>query len=296
MFDEDEFLSNYGIRSLSKFHEKNPFTMNVNGENFEVGYLPGESNSGLFGGNSNWRGPIWLPVNFLLIESLQKFYLYYGPEVKIEVPARSGNFINLAQAANEIQHRLIHLFLPDDEGKRACNGEDDVLNNNEAFKDLVPFYEYFHGDTGRGLGASHQCGWTALVAKWIHDVGVSCRPPSTPTSSLKRRNSYFNFDDEAVRKNYIPISSPFKNFIRRKSGKSLLNLTTAALDLSVEEQQTVLKEIPGLSRRNSVKTVGSDSSSVEQSEDFLRQVQSAMSKFKIKGDDEVSSDELEAKD
>ncbi|GMF08884.1 unnamed protein product [[Candida] boidinii] len=90
MFDEDEFLSNYGIRSLSKFHEKNPFTMNVNGENFEVGYLPGESNSGLFGGNSNWRGPIWLPVNFLLIESLQKFYLYYGPEVKIEVPARSG--------------------------------------------------------------------------------------------------------------------------------------------------------------------------------------------------------------
>ncbi|OWB57473.1 hypothetical protein B5S28_g3420 [[Candida] boidinii] len=295
MFDENEFLSNYGIRSLSKFHESNPFTMNVNGENFEVGYLPGESNSGLFGGNSNWRGPIWLPVNFLLIESLQKFYLYYGPEVKIEVPTNSGNFINLAQAANEVQHRLIHLFLPDEEGKRACNGEDDVLNNNEAFKELVPFYEYFHGDTGRGLGASHQCGWTALVAKWIHDVGVSCRPPSTPTASLKRRNSYFNFEDESVTKNYIPISSPFKNLIRRKSGKSLLNLTTAALDLSIEEQQTVLKEIPGISRRNSMKTINSDTSSIEQSEDFLRQVQSAMSKFQLKDDDEVSSDEFEAK-
>lgn len=250
MLNEDEFLSEYGIRSLSKYHKDHPFAMNVNGQKYEVSYLPGESDSGMFGGNSNWRGPIWFPVNFLLVEALQRFYLYYGPEVKVECPKGSGNMLDLAQCAQEIQYRLMHLFIPDDNGDRACNGGNELLNRDPLFKDYVPFYEYFDGDTGRGLGASHQCGWTAVIAKWIHDNGISCRVPKTPgTPSSRRSSTYIPTDDseyfnKEYLKQYLPKSGPFSGRLtRRKSGKSLLNLTTHALDLDDDERENHSKII-----------------------------------------------------
>ncbi|KAK6464655.1 Six-hairpin glycosidase-like protein [Scheffersomyces coipomensis] len=248
MLNEDEFLSPYGIRSLSKYHKDHPFEMDVNGEKFVVEYLPGESDSGMFGGNSNWRGPIWFPTNFLLVEALQRFYLYYGPDVKVECPKGSGDFLNLAQCAQEIQHRLMHLFIPDDEGNRACNGDNDLLNKDPLFKDYVPFYEYFDADTGRGLGASHQCGWTAVVAKWIHDNGLSCRIPKTPKSPrspFAGRSSVLLHDTQDVRSigddddvsRYLPKAGPFPGALfRKRSGKSLLNLTVGSLDISEDDQ------------------------------------------------------------
>ncbi|GEQ68264.1 hypothetical protein JCM33374_g1931 [Metschnikowia sp. JCM 33374] len=250
MLDEEEFLSEYGIRSLSKYHEKNPFELDVNGQKYEVKYLPGESDSGMFGGNSNWRGPIWFPVNFLLVESLQRFYLYYGSDLKVECPKGSGEYLNLAQCAQEIQHRLMHLFVPDANGNRACNGDNDLVNKDAYFKDYVPFYEYFDGDTGRGLGASHQCGWTAVVAKWIHDNGTTCRTPKTPKPHPKpiRRNSIHSFEtenesalsqeenDEELLEKFAPRAGPFPGrLMRRRSGKSLLNLTIQSLDLGDDE-------------------------------------------------------------
>ena len=171
MLDETEFLSEYGIRSLSKYHEKNPYSMEVNGQVFTVAYLSGESDSGLFGGNSNWRGPIWLCVNFLLVESLVRFYLFYGDSLKIECPTGSGEYMHLGLVAEELQHRLQHLFARDDQGRRAANNGVDLLDFDEHWKDYLWFNEYFDGDTGRGLGASHQCGWTGLIAKVVHDTG-----------------------------------------------------------------------------------------------------------------------------
>lgn len=255
MLDEKEFLSDYGIRSLSKYHEEHPFELDVGGQKYEVKYLPGESDSGMFGGNSNWRGPIWFPVNFLLVESLQRFYLYYGSDLKVECPKGSGEYLNLAQCAQEIQHRLIHLFMPDANGDRACNGENDLVNRNPYFKDYVPFYEYFDGDTGRGLGGSHQCGWTAVVAKWIHDNGTTCRTPKTPkTPAKERRSSIHSFEREDTDKKegktsedeeimlFAPKAGPFPGrLVRRRSGKSLLNLTIHALDLGEDEEA----ETPG---------------------------------------------------
>ena len=137
----------------------------------EVRYAPGESDSGLFGGNSNWRGPVWLPVNYLIIEALEKYHHYYGDELKLEFPTGSGRHFNLCQIAAEISKRLVRLFLPDAKGRRICHGNEMRYSENPHFKDLVLFYEYFHGDDGRGLGASHQTGWTALVAKLIEDLG-----------------------------------------------------------------------------------------------------------------------------
>lgn len=243
MLNEDEFLSDYGIRSLSKYHKDHPFVMNVNGQEYKVEYLPGESDLGMFGGNLNWRGPIWFPVNFLLVEALQRFYLYYGADLKVECPKGSGTYLNLAQCAQEIEYRLMHLFMPDENGNRACNGDSKLDNHDPYFKDYVPFYEYFDGDTGRGLGALHQTGWTSLVAKWIQDHGMSCRMPRTPTSSLTRRNSfYLPLDDELKEneqiKQFAPKLGPFPGtLLRRKSGKSLLNLTTHALDMDDEERK-----------------------------------------------------------
>lgn len=192
MLDEDEFFSEYGIRSLSKLHKEQPWGMQVNGNWHEVGYWPGESHSGMFGGNSNWRGPIWLAVNFLLIESLQRFYQYYGDELQVECPTGSGDYMNLVEVAEEIQHRIIHIFGRDMEGKRATNGGNIRLNQDPHFRDYVSFYEFFHGDTGRGLGASHQTGWTGLVAYHILQSGVSCRLPKTPRTPRSLVHHYFD--------------------------------------------------------------------------------------------------------
>ncbi|KAG1771823.1 Six-hairpin glycosidase-like protein [Suillus occidentalis] len=192
MLDEDEFFSEYGIRSLSKLHKEKPWGMQVNGDWHEVGYWPGESHSGMFGGNSNWRGPIWLAVNFLLIESLQRFYQYYGDELQVECPTGSGDYMNLVEVAEEIQHRIIHIFGRDMDGKRATNGGNVRLDQDPHFRDYVPFHEFFHGDTGRGLGASHQTGWTGLVAYHILQSGVSCRLPKTPRTPRSLVHHYFD--------------------------------------------------------------------------------------------------------
>ncbi|KAJ8592711.1 hypothetical protein M405DRAFT_732751 [Rhizopogon salebrosus TDB-379] len=189
MLDENEFLSEHGIRSLSKLHKEKPWGMHVNGQWHEVGYWPGDSHSGMFGGNSNWRG---LAVNFLLIESLQRFYQYYGDELQVECPTGSGEYMNLVEVAEEIQHRIIHIFGRDVEGKRATNGGNVKLDEDPHFRDYVCFYEFFHGDTGRGLGASHQTGWTGLVAYHILQSGVSCRLPKTPRTPRSLVNHYFD--------------------------------------------------------------------------------------------------------
>ena len=167
MLDETEFLSDYGIRAISKQHDGAPYVLNVNGMDLSVRYLPAESDSGLFGGNSNWRGPIWFPVNYLLIESLQKFHHYYGDDFRIECPTGSGNFVSIADAAAEIARRLTRIFLKDETGRRPVFAHHPRLQEDPHFRDYVLFYEYFHGDSGRGVGASHQTGWTGLVAKLL---------------------------------------------------------------------------------------------------------------------------------
>ena len=167
MLDESEFLSNFGIRAISKHHAQHPYVFNVDGTDLSVRYLPGESDSGLFGGNSNWRGPIWFPLNYLLIESLQKFHHYYGDDFKIECPTGSGKFISIDGAAREITARLTNIFLKDGQGKRAVYSQYPRLQNDAHFRDYVLFFEYFHGDTGRGVGAAHQTGWTGLIAKLL---------------------------------------------------------------------------------------------------------------------------------
>ncbi|WP_179414011.1 MGH1-like glycoside hydrolase domain-containing protein [Mucilaginibacter sp. E4BP6] len=168
MLDENEFLSDYGIRSVSKYHLNNPYSVSVNGVEFSVKYTPAESDSGLFGGNSNWRGPIWMPINYMLIESLQRFYQYYGDDFKIECPTGSGVFMNLNEVANELYSRLSGIFLRDKTGKRAVFGNYDKIQSDPNFKDHVLFYEYFDGDNGRGVGASHQTGWSGLIVNCLY--------------------------------------------------------------------------------------------------------------------------------
>jgi hypothetical protein len=164
MLDESEFLSPYGIRALSKRHEAAPYVLQHGGMHFSVGYQPAESDGGLFGGNSNWRGPIWMPVNYLIIEALRAYHRYYGPDFKVECPTGSGQFMSLAQVADELARRLSRIFLPDEHGRRAVYGDTPRMQHDPHFRDHVLFYEYFHGDTGRGVGASHQTGWTGLIA------------------------------------------------------------------------------------------------------------------------------------
>jgi len=171
MLDENEFLSPYGIRALSRYHREHPYILPVNGMNYRVDYEPAESSTGLFGGNSNWRGPIWFPVNYLLIESLQKFHFFYGDQYKIECPTNSGRLLNLWETAGDISQRLTNIFLRDENGRRPVFGGTEKFHNDPHWRDLVPFYEYFHGDNGAGIGASHQTGWTALVAKLIQQYG-----------------------------------------------------------------------------------------------------------------------------
>ncbi len=167
MLDESEFLSDYGIRALSRAHLANPYELKIGDIDVVVRYTPGESDSRQFGGNSNWRGPIWFPLNFLIIESLQKFHHYYGDDFKVECPTGSGQFMSIDQVANELSRRLARLFLKDPDGLRPVLRQYPELQKNPHFSDYVPFYEYFHGDSGRGVGASHQTGWTALIAKLL---------------------------------------------------------------------------------------------------------------------------------
>ena len=171
MLDEAEFLSGYGIRALSRHHQDNPYILSVNGNEHRVDYVPGESNTSLFGGNSNWRGPIWFPVNFLLIESLQKFHYYFGDELKVEFPTGSGQQRTLWDVAACVSRRLAHIFLRDGAGRRPVFGHADKFQNDPLWNEYVPFHEYFHGDTGAAVGASHQTGWTGLVAKLIEQSG-----------------------------------------------------------------------------------------------------------------------------
>jgi mannosylglycerate hydrolase MGH1-like protein/glycosyl hydrolase family 63 len=167
MLDEREFLSPYGIRALSQYHRDHPYKLSVNGAEHRVDYEPAESSTDLFGGNSNWRGPIWFPVNFLLIESLQKFHHYLGDDFKVECPTGSGKMMTLWEVAGEISRRLMGIFLSDQKGQRAVFGGSEKFQNDPHWRDLIPFHEYFHGDNGAGIGASHQTGWTGLVAKLI---------------------------------------------------------------------------------------------------------------------------------
>ncbi|ABK16372.1 MGH1-like glycoside hydrolase domain-containing protein [Syntrophobacter fumaroxidans] len=172
MLDEDEFLSPYGIRSLSKFHDRHPYIFHVHGQEHRVDYLPAESNTGMFGGNSNWRGPIWMPVNALIIRALLSFYLYYGDNFKIECPTGSGKMMNLFEVSKEIADRLTRIFTRDESGRRPVYGGTQKFQSDPLWRDHIHFYEYFHGDNGAGLGASHQTGWTGLVAKFIQLYGL----------------------------------------------------------------------------------------------------------------------------
>jgi len=171
MLDEKEFLSPYGIRAISRVHRDHPYTLHFQGMNYRVDYEPAESSTGLFGGNSNWRGPIWFPVNFLLIESLQKFHFFLGDKYKVECPTNSGQMLDLWQVAGDISQRLTRIFLLDKEGRRPVFGGTEKFQTDPHWRDLIPFHEYFHGDNGAGIGASHQTGWTALVAKLIQQYG-----------------------------------------------------------------------------------------------------------------------------
>ena len=172
MLDENEFLSPYGIRAISRVHGDEPYVLKVDGMEYRVDYEPGESTSGLFGGNSNWRGPIWFPINFLLIEALQKFHHYFGDDYTVEHPTGSGRMLTLWQVAEDISRRLSNIFLKDKDGRRPVFGANERLQTDPLWHDLVPFHEYFHGDTGAGVGASHQTGWTALVAKLLQQSGA----------------------------------------------------------------------------------------------------------------------------
>jgi hypothetical protein len=171
MLDENEFLSPYGIRALSRYHAEHPYTFSAGGQEYRVAYLPAESDSGMFGGNSNWRGPIWMPVNALIIRALLHYYSYYGENFKIECPTGSGKLMNLFEVAREIANRLTRIFLRDQDGRRPVYGGTEKFHSDPHWSDLLLFYEYFHGDNGAGIGASHQTGWTGIVATLIELFG-----------------------------------------------------------------------------------------------------------------------------
>jgi len=187
MLDEQEFLSPFGVRALSRYHEGHPFVVNVGGQEYRVNYLPAESDSGMFGGNSNWRGPIWMPVNALIIRALLTYYLYYGDSFKIECPTGSGRMMNLFEVGREIANRLAKIFLRDESGRRPVFGGTEKFQTDPHWKDNILFYEYFHGDNGAGLGASHQTGWTGIVAKLLEIFG---RLDETQYLELGKRDSF----------------------------------------------------------------------------------------------------------
>jgi hypothetical protein len=184
MLDESEFLSPFGIRSLSKVHEQRPYRFFHAGEEFRVDYVPGESNTGLFGGNSNWRGPIWMPVNYLLLEALERYHHFYGDGLKVECPTGSGRWLDLDQVARELAARLGGIFLADERGRRPCHADDARFATDPHWRQLVLFHEYFHGETGRGVGASHQTGWTALAIRFIEDQARARTAAHAPRGAL----------------------------------------------------------------------------------------------------------------
>jgi len=171
VLDEREFLSPHGIRSLSRYHEEHPFVVHVAGQEYRVDYLPAESNTGMFGGNSNWRGPVWMPVNVLLIRGLLNFYTFYGDDFTVECPTGSGNRMTLFEVASELSRRLGSIFLLDSSGRRPVYGGTTKFQEDPYWRDLILFYEYFHGDNGAGLGASHQTGWTGTIARVLDLFG-----------------------------------------------------------------------------------------------------------------------------
>jgi hypothetical protein len=179
MLDESEFLSAYGVRALSRYHREHPFVERVDGVEYRVAYEPGDSSTALFGGNSNWRGPIWFPVNILLIESLQRFHHFHGDRVKVACPTGSDRLMSLWDVAAELERRLTSIFRRGAGGRRPVFGANEIFQADPHWRDLIPFYECFNGDTGAGVGASHQTGWTALVAKLLQQLGgVPAGPPS----------------------------------------------------------------------------------------------------------------------
>jgi hypothetical protein len=167
VFDESEFLSPYGLRAVSRWHAEHPFELNVDGMSSRIDYEPAESTTGMFGGNSNWRGPVWMPVNFLVVEALTRYARFFGDDLKVEYPTGSGKELTLEEIAADLRERLISIFLVGPDGRRPCFGWVDRLQTDPAWKDNVLFNEYFHGDNGAGLGASHQTGWTGLVGELI---------------------------------------------------------------------------------------------------------------------------------
>ncbi len=177
MLDPNEFLSEYGIRAISRYHLEHPYRLEVDGSVHEVRYEPGESSTGLFGGNSNWRGPIWFPINFLLVEAIQKFHHYYGDSFLVESPTGSGQKRTLWQIAAEISRRLESIFVRGVDGRRPVFGEVEFFQRDVHWRDYVPFHEYFHGDSGRGVGASHQTGWTGVVAKLLEQTTAQMAAP-----------------------------------------------------------------------------------------------------------------------
>jgi hypothetical protein len=186
LLDEDQFLSPGGIRALSKLHEKYPYTINIGGHNYTIQYDPGDSTSDLFGGNSNWRGPVWMPVNYIIIQSIRKYAEFYGDDLQVECPVGSGNLLNLNQVADELTRRLISLFLKDAHGRRPIYGKQNWFYQQRTNDDLLQFFEYFHGNNGNGLGASHQTGWTSLVAELINEMNKS----NTPLKNSALDNSH----------------------------------------------------------------------------------------------------------
>ncbi len=188
LLDEQEFLSPYGIRSLSRVHRDRPYRFQVHGQEYRVDYEPGEATTGLFGGNSNWRGPVWFPLNYLLIEALERYHHFYGDTLQVECPTGSGRKLNLLEVSREIGSRLARIFLPDREGRAPWQGADQRFADDPHWRELVLFHEYFHGETGQGLGASHQTGWTALVTRLLdrggsleaRDVQGQVRPSGLP--------------------------------------------------------------------------------------------------------------------
>jgi hypothetical protein len=168
MLDENEFLGPHGIRSLSRYHAEHPYVFRLGDQEYRVSYLPAESDTGMFGGNSNWRGPVWMPVNGMILRALVNYYAYYGDTLKVECPTGSGRLMNLYQVAEEIARRLVRIFLRDSRGRRPVYGAARKFQEDPHWRDLVLFYEYFHGDNGAGIGASHQTGWTGAIARVMH--------------------------------------------------------------------------------------------------------------------------------
>jgi len=200
MLDEKEFLSPFGIRALSRIHQDQPYTYRVGDQEYQVSYLPGESDSGMFGGNSNWRGPVWMPVNMLIVRGLLQYYLYYGNAFTIECPTGSGKQMNLYEVAEEIGRRLSKIFLKDEQGHRPVHGASRKFQDDPHWRDYPLFYEYFHGDTGAGVGANHQTGWSGAIARIMHlfalseankllDEGKERSTGGTPRKARKKRSA-----------------------------------------------------------------------------------------------------------